>query len=633
MYKTNIFKNIALKVLSLSRQKKQIIAMLFDFIALTTAFLISWRLTNHRLALETSLLFAFLLLTNYLATLFLFHRFSVYKTVVRYLDLTVLTSIFASLFVGSLMFYLILYYFNIARPLALSIIFLASSLLIISGTRLVVRALLRYIHPSNLKRVLIYGAGSAGRQLSAALKRGNEYSPIAFMDDDLSLQGTKIEGLTVYSVAEIKSQITSLRVDVILLAMPRNSSQKQRVLVTELESLQVEVKSLPSFADLVSGKAKIDELRDVQIEDLLGRDAVFANPDLLTQCIIHKNVLVTGAGGSIGSELCRQIIQLSPKTLILFDVSEFNLYQIEQELLQQQSDTKIFAVLGSIQNKSRLLSTLTSFKVETVYHAAAYKHVPMVEQNTIEGVRNNIFGSLNTAQAAIEAGVEVFVLISTDKAVRPTNTMGATKRVAELILQGLNSQNHSTKFCMVRFGNVLGSSGSVVPLFHRQIREGGPITVTDPKIIRYFMTIPEAALLVIQAGSMANGGDVFVLDMGEPVLIHDLAKRMIELSGLEEKTEENPDGDIEIIFTGLRPGEKLYEELLIGENNVTSTQHPRIMSAQESFMKWEELHQLLGQLDIACSDRNASKIRQLLINAPIDFRPISSNSDHLENHH
>jgi FlaA1/EpsC-like NDP-sugar epimerase len=374
--------------------------------------------------------------------------------------------------------------------------------------------------------------------------------------------------------------------------------------------------------DIISGKARIEEVREVEIDDLLGRDCVSPSTELLSNNITDKVVLVTGAGGSIGSELCRQVLIQKPQKLILVELNEYSLYAIEQELqntvLSLESDTEIVSILGSVQKQNRLETIFKAFNVQTIYHAAAYKHVPMVEHNVVEGVRNNVFGTWYCAEAAISAGVEKFVLVSTDKAVRPTNVMGASKRVAELVLQALNERQNDTLFCMVRFGNVLGSSGSVVPLFRRQINEGGPITVTHPDIIRYFMTIPEASQLVIQAGAMGKGGDVFVLDMGEPVKITALAKKMIRLSGLIEKTDKNPDGDIEIKFTGLRPGEKLYEELLVGDN-VAGTEHPRIMTANEVHLSWPETHNFLNRLDKACHDFKVEDVISLLLEAPAAY--------------
>ena len=392
-----------------------------------------------------------------------------------------------------------------------------------------------------------------------------------------------------------------------------------------------EILTTPAVQDIVSGKAKIEEVKEVEIEDLLGRDCVAPNSELLTSNIKDKVVLVTGAGGSIGSELCRQIIKQQPTKLILLELNEFSLYTIEQELQNycQSHDNcqvEIISILGSVQKENRLETIFKTFGVQTIYHAAAYKHVPMVEHNVVEGVRNNVFGTWYCAEAAIKAGIERFVLISTDKAVRPTNVMGASKRLAELILQALSKRQSETLFCMVRFGNVLGSSGSVVPLFREQIKNSGPITVTHPDIIRYFMTIPEASQLVIQAGAMGKGGDVFVLDMGEPVKITSLAQKMIRLSGLTEKTESEPNGDIEIKFTGLRPGEKLYEELLIGDN-VEGSEHPRIMTANEVHLTWPETHNLLNRLDRACHEFKVEDVINLLLEAPAAFTHESKNPD------
>jgi FlaA1/EpsC-like NDP-sugar epimerase len=424
----------------------------------------------------------------------------------------------------------------------------------------------------------------------------------------------------------------------ILLAVPSSSRGRRREILTLLEGFPLHVRSVPGFMDLASGRVKVDDIQEVDIADLLGRDPVPAQADLLEHCITGQSVLVTGAGGSIGSELCRQILALKPTTLLLFEHSEFNLYSILSELepriARESLSVRLLPILGSVRNQEKLLDVMKTWNVDTVYHAAAYKHVPMVEHNIAEGVLNNVIGTLNTAQAALQAGVSNFVLISTDKAVRPTNVMGSTKRLAELTLQALSrelapvlfgdqanvSRVNKTRFTMVRFGNVLGSSGSVIPLFHKQIQSGGPLTVTHPKITRYFMTIPEAAQLVIQAGSMGLGGDVFVLDMGEPVKIVELAEKMIHLSGLSIRSEKNPQGDISIKFTGLRPGEKLYEELLIGDN-VVATQHPMIMSANEDFLPWDVLKARLADLLVAIEEDDYARVRQLLRDTVSGYAP------------
>ena len=478
--------------------------------------------------------------------------------------------------------------------------------------------------------VVIYGAGSSGRQLAQSLMIGSEYNPVAFIDDDSHIQNTVIMGRSVYNPEKLLELVESKNIQRILLAMPQETRAVRSTILKRLELLQVSVLTIPGSADLVSGAAKIDELQEVAIEDLLGREQVDPKASLMAVNITGKVVMVTGAGGSIGSELCRQIIKLKPRRLVLYELSEYALYKIDSELLKtlQASDysVDIKPIIGTVQRQNRIETVMKQFGVQTVYHAAAYKHVPLVEHNVVEGVRNNVFGTYFAAQAAIEAGVETFVLISTDKAVRPTNVMGASKRLAELTLQALASDTSTTVFCMVRFGNVLGSSGSVVPLFREQIKKGGPVTVTDKDIIRYFMTIPEAAQLVIQAAAMANAGDVYVLDMGDPVKITDLAEKMIHLMGLTVKDKNNGNGDIEIQFTGLRPGEKLYEELLIGDN-VKPTAHERIMAANEKYLPWGEMKVLLDELDTACHNFEIEKIKRLLLDAPTGYQPSSDLCD------
>lgn len=489
-----------------------------------------------------------------------------------------------------------------------------------------------------LPKVAIYGAGAAGNQLVAALRMGRAMRPVAFIDDDSSIADRVISGLQVYKPKHIQQMIDATGAQEILLAIPSSNRGRRREILGFLEGFPLHVRSIPGFMDLASGRVKVDDIQEVDIADLLGRDSVPAQAELLEHCIKEQSVLVTGAGGSIGSELCRQILALKPTTLLLFDHSEFNLYNIlselEQRINRESLPIKLLPILGSVRNPQKLLEVMKTWSVDTVYHAAAYKHVPMVEHNIAEGVLNNVIGTLNTAQAALQAGVANFVLISTDKAVRPTNVMGSTKRLSELVLQALSrevapvlfgdtsniSRVNKTRFTMVRFGNVLGSSGSVIPLFHKQIKSGGPLTVTHPKITRYFMTIPEAAQLVIQAGSIGLGGDVFVLDMGEPVKIIELAEKMIHLSGLSVRSERNIHGDISIEFTGLRPGEKLYEELLIGDN-VVETQHPMIMSAHEDHLSWEVLKAKLVELLAALEQDDYTRVRQLLRDTVSGYSP------------
>ena len=510
-----------------------------------------------------------------------------------------------------------------------SAVFWLLGMVYVVGSRLMVRWLFQTRSVAG-DRVVIYGAGDAGAHLVSALHGRGEFVPVAFVDDNLSLRGAMINGLEVHSPLGLPNLIEEFDVSRVLLALPSVSRRQRLEIINRLEQLPVHVQTMPDTGDLASGNSRVDEIREVEITDLLGRDPVPPSPKLLDACIRGKSVMVTGAGGSIGSELCRQIVQLGPKRLVLMDISEAALYLIDQTLQdlaqRKQLPVEIVALIGSVHHQSRVREVLEAYAVETVYHAAAYKHVPLVEHNMIEGVHNNVFGTLHTAEAAIAAGVKSFVLVSTDKAVLPTNVMGATKRFAELVLQGLNQRGSATTFSIVRFGNVLASSGSVVPLFREQIRNGGPVTVTHPEIYRYFMTIPEAASLVLQAGSMGTGGDVFVLDMGKPVRIRDLAEKMIHLMGLTIRDNEHQDGDIEVHYTGLRPAEKLYEELLIG-NNVMGTEHPSIMRAEEDFLRWEELEPLLDQIWTACERLDCTRAREVLLRAVVGYSPTKELED------
>ena len=471
-------------------------------------------------------------------------------------------------------------------------------------------------------RMLIYGAGNAGRQLAAAMANSHEMQVIGFLDDDDRLHGHVLNGLSVYNPTDLNSLVSTLNINDVLLAMPRIGRARRNEILSQMRIAHVSVRTLPSVSDLAQGKVSVSDLRDLDIDDLLGREPVSPNHILLTKNIAGKTVLVSGAGGSIGSEICRQIVAVGPRRLLLIEHSEYALYAIQQELLEKISEGQIalIPVLASVKDEERMREIMSTWRPDTVYHAAAYKHVPMVEHNPAEGIKNNVLGTLRTARAALENGVSDFVLISTDKAVRPTNIMGASKRLAEMVLQAMAAISPVTKFTMVRFGNVLDSSGSVVPKFRQQIREGGPITVTHRDITRYFMTIPEAAQLVIQAGAMAKGGDVFLLDMGQPVKITDLARRMIELSGLRIKDEQNPEGDIEIEITGLRPGEKLYEELLIGDDPQPTT-HPRIMKAHEDFLPWGMLEEKLRALEMALSVNDVSLVRRMMVELVSGYVP------------
>jgi FlaA1/EpsC-like NDP-sugar epimerase len=512
-------------------------------------------------------------------------------------------------------------------------------LLFVGASRALARVWLGDQYLSILKRaarpkVLIYGAGTTGRQLAAAMANCHEMQVVGFLDDDDRLHGHVLNGQPIYSPADLDTLATTLNISDVLLAMPSLSRRRRNEILSQIRVARVAVRTLPSVTDLAQGKVSISDLRELDIDDLLGREPVAPNHILLARNIVGKVVLVTGAGGSIGSELCRQILAVNPAKLLLIKQSEFALYAIHQELedklagLGGATPPVLVPLLASVQDDDRMREIMSTWHPDTVYHAAAYKHVPLVEHNPAAGIKNNVLGTLRTAQAAAENGVTDFVLISTDKAVRPTNVMGASKRLAEMTLQALAATHAATragtqsgtKFSMVRFGNVLGSSGSVVPKFRQQIRDGGPISLTHPEVTRYFMTIPEAAQLVIQAGAMAKGGDVFVLDMGESVKILDLARRMIELSGLTLKDEQNPDGDIEIEITGLRPGEKLYEELLIG-HNPKPTSHSRIMKAHEEFVSWVELEGKLKSLEMALNVNDVGVIRLIMEKLVAGYTP------------
>ncbi|MCF7965042.1 MAG: polysaccharide biosynthesis protein [Methylobacter tundripaludum] len=570
----------------------------------------------------------------------IFVKLGLYRAIIRYIEVRALWTIIQATTLYALFFAFVLYESGIKGvPRTVLPLNWLNMMLLVGGSRFFARWWLGEVYLNlgvgrgaknhSKKNVVIYGAGNAGVQLASALGYGREFRPVAFIDDDELLHKQKVNGLRIYPLSSLRYLIEKYQVSDVLLAMPSANRARKSEIIRLLEPFAVHVMSMPGLSEIAQGKVTVDALQEVDIADLLGRDAVAPDQSLLHANIAGKVVMVTGAGGSIGSELCRQIILLQPESLILFEISEFALYAIEKELqhlltkAKNDKEIKLIPALGSVVNAKRCEKICKTFKVRTIYHAAAYKHVPMVERNPGEAVWNNIFGTLHAATAAIKTEVETFVLISTDKAVRPTNTMGATKRFAELILQALSfnqANNTNTRFTMVRFGNVLGSSGSVVPLFKEQIARGGPVTVTDERIIRYFMTIPEAAQLVIQAGAMGQGGDVFVLDMGEPIRIVDLAKRMIHLSGLEIKDAEHPGGDIEISYTGLRPGEKLYEELLIGDN-VSKTGHERIMRAQEQVIPWTELEKMLAVLEQATQDDDFERVRAVLADAVTGFVP------------
>jgi len=624
--------------LRLSRFKKQLIMLFADVMML---FLALWASFSMRLGqfyqIDKGEYWLFIITP--LIAIPLFIKFGLYRAIVRYIGFRALWSIIKAVTLYAVVWSTVVFYVGFEGiPRSITLINWLAAILFIGGSRMIVRwwfvgADIISPRQNNLKKnVLIYGAGTAGMQLATVLSYSKEYKPIAFMDDKKELHNNSINSLRVYSLKDLDSVIPKLSIDEIFLAIPSASHTRRKRVIQLLEKYPVHVRTLPSMTEVADGKIKLEDIKEIDLVDLLGRDSVTANKTLFDACIKDNIVMVTGAGGSIGSELCRQILSRAPQKLILFEQSEYNLYQIEQEfrkLIQNNNwQIDLIPILGCVTNESLVSEVLSHYPVETIYHAAAYKHVPLVEHNVVEGVRVNTLGTYTVAKSALENNVSTFILISTDKAVRPTNVMGASKRFAELILQALATQSEFTKFSMVRFGNVLGSSGSVVPLFREQIKQGGPVTVTHPDIIRYFMTIPEAAQLVIQAGAMGEGtgGDVFVLDMGEPVKINELATKMIHLMGFTVKNEHTPDGDIEIEYSGLRPGEKLYEELLIGDN-VTGTLHPRIMRAEEDAYSWNEIQTYLERLKYFINDLNSEKIRQLLIEVVKGYAPSGGNED------
>ncbi|WP_417566223.1 polysaccharide biosynthesis protein [Marinobacter sp.] len=612
------------KFLNLSRVHKRLVSVFADvvvlFFSLWAAF--SLRLDqqlwvpNRDQLIVSGLTVAF--------TIIVFVRLGLYRAVVRYLSDRAFITIITGVFISSVTLILLGYWLHVLVPRSVPVIYGALAFIFVSGTRMTVRMLVHRPRRRNKEYVGIVGAGETGLQLANALDQGTEYHPAAFITLSKANHRALINGIPVYDISHIERAVKEHRIKRLLLALDANSGIDRKRLLKKLEPLAIPVQTVPTMSELVAGQARINDIRDLELEDLLGRDPVQPDNAQVAKSLYNRAVMVTGAGGSIGSELCRQIIRHRPSRLVLFEQSEFSLYAIERELqtLNQVEGlgVEIYALLGSVSHRRRCEAAMRSFGIETVYHAAAYKHVPLVEHNIIEGVQNNVFGTFHVAEAAIAAGVERFVLISTDKAVRPTNVMGASKRLAELVLQGLAQRQSDTIFSMVRFGNVLGSSGSVVPLFRDQIRDGGPVTVTHADIIRYFMTIPEASQLVLQAGSMGQGGEVFVLDMGEPVKIADLARKMIHLMGLMEKTDEQPDGDIEIVFSGLRPGEKLFEELLIGDDP-QGTAHPRIMMAREASMAWDEVEHTLNRLMRASQDFDCQEVVDILKAAPAGFAP------------
>ena len=614
---------IILKIIELNRKSKQLIILLIDSILVIFALLSSFALRLGDWFFPVGDLL-WLVLVSPILVIPIFYSFGLYHSVTRFTGLKSLFSIFQAVTLYATIWGLIAYMAGLAAfPRSVIVINWLILLMIIISSRMLARWLLGIgsLNTKSKINVIIYGAGYSGRQLSNALQLSNEYNQVAYLDDNDKAIGSFVDNIRVYSPEKIELLIKKFNITEVFLTLPSISRKQKNKIIKDLSQLPVIVRDLPSVSQLTEGKIKIDDLLEIDILDLLGRESIKPNNHLLKINITDKIIMVTGAGGSIGSELSKQILLLKPRSIILFEISEHALYVIEQLLISLNvHNVMIFPVLGSVTSKKRLKDIITHFGIQTIYHAAAYKHVPLVEFNQAEGVLNNTIGTRIIAETAITCKVETFVLISTDKAVRPTNTMGATKRVAELILQALDKKSKGTCFTMVRFGNVIDSSGSVIPLFKKQIQNGGPLTVTDKNIVRFFMTIPEAVELVIQAGAMSKGGDVFLLDMGSPVKIFDLAVKMINLSGLEVKDANNPDGDIEIKFTGLRSGEKLYEELLLG-NNPQKTENKLIFRANEEMMEWEFLNPILNELAEASVDNDVKKVRDLLIKIVPDFNP------------
>jgi len=632
------------RLISLPRFQKQLFAIAIDMASVVLSVWISFSLrleTLHVPAHEEYLLY----IISIFIAIPIFIKLGLYRAIFRYVGQYAIWTVVKAVALYGLIFFSLLLSWDLlgfprsggVLPRSLGISQPLVLFLLIALSRSLVRLwLANGANPHRKKherRTLIYGAGASGMQIGSSLKYGGQYYLVGYVDDDRQLRHKNINGLKVYGVDEIDTLIKEYGVTDILLALPSIQQSRRNEILSDLRRFHVHVRSLPSMTDLAEGKVKVSDIRELDVADLLGRNPVAPNKELFEKNITDQVVMVTGAGGSIGSELTRQILFAKPKTLILLEQSEFALYALDAELKarikDEQLDVELISLLGNVRQYEWLKKICSRWQINTIYHAAAYKHVPIVEHNVTEGVLNNVWGTLNTARAAIEAGVQQFVLISTDKAVRPTNVMGASKRLAEMVLQAMANQSGiKTQLSMVRFGNVLGSSGSVVPLFRSQINSGGPVTVTHPDVTRYFMTIPEAAQLVIQAGAMASisgqsgQGAVFVLDMGEPVKIVDLAQRMIELSGFSLRSDENPDGDISIEIVGLRPGEKLYEELLIGDNPMP-TNHSRIMKAQEIYLPWDQLHAELSTLEESLSSANAPAIYQQLQKLVTGFIPDS----------
>lgn len=610
------------RVINIPRNVKQAMMLALDMVLVTLSLIVAY---GYPFGAETRVPGAieiFCVFTTLVITAAIFLRMDLYRAIIRFMGQQAIWAFIQAVSYSTLVLGAAVFFTQADVPRSMPFVYWALAMCTIGGTRLVVRATYQSRLRSAGKNVLIYGAGESGRQLLTALHHGDQYRVVAFVDDDPSAQHSVINGLQVVRARDLERLVEEHAITQVLLAIPSATPERRREIINSLVGLPVHVRTVPKINELVAGAAMVSQIQDIDLDDLLGRDPVPPHPELIDRCITDKVVMVTGAGGSIGAELCRQILEAGPATLVLLDNSEFALYTIERELRQMQSARssypELVCLLGSVCNQARMETIYRTFGVQTVYHAAAYKHVPMVEYNVAEGVANNVFGTWIAAEAARMAGVETFILISTDKAVRPTNIMGASKRFAELILQGLAQEENETRFCMVRFGNVLGSSGSVVPLFREQIEKEGPVTVTHPEVSRYFMSIQEAAQLVLQASAMGTGGDVFVLDMGEPVQIVDLAKRMIRLSGHEVGTGRDSQHSVDIEFIGLRPGEKLHEELLLG-TSVSGTGHPMIMRAEEASLTHDEVLVALRDLQQSCDAMDCQAITRVLSEAVDGF--------------
>ena len=622
-----MYKVILSKLFQLDKLTKRIIQVLVDCFLIVLCFATAMYLRLDDLDFIYNPRSWYVLLTVIPVSIFVFIRSGLYRAIIRYISSRVLKVIIFGSFISAVTMFVTDQIFVLPVPRSVPIIYVLLLFSATCGIRFSLRTAFRYHVAPSKENIIIFGAGHAGRQLLNTLDLEGKYRAICFIDDNTELAGREIGGIPIYVPSFLEETISKQEVRSVLLAVPTATVSQRQKILSRIENFSVEVRTIPSIGDLITGKSKVSDLKIVRVEELLGRDAVDADPELLAKNITDKTVLVSGAGGSIGSELCRQILMQKPDTLILFDVSEYALYQINEELeqfaLEHSPTTKIVPVLGSVLDKGRIHSLLKKFKTDSVYHAAAYKHVTLVEQNIVVGMRNNIWGTKNIIEAAIKAKVKNFTLISTDKAVRPTNIMGASKRIAELICQAVAGENSDTKVSIVRFGNVLGSSGSVIPKFREQIKNGGPVTVTDAVVTRYFMTIREAAQLVIQASSMSSKGDIFLLDMGTPVKIIDLVERMIRLHGFtpfraSENDRDLQSGEIEVVITGLRPGEKLYEELLI-EGNPTETAHPRIFTDSEFKLSPIELDELLKTLLKSCDEYDLKSIRSQLQKSPVQW--------------